>query len=217
MTTGSVFPEWDPAVHVVEADRLDSSWERRSALAWGFMRPYCVLHLAISVEGRVACHAEAYGYIKPEDGDLIDHGVMRNASDVADQEFRRASSFQSRSLIVDRGTTYEVDANERIRDGNPTPTIASTFRKAGWSVIPADTDRAARKLAVHSLLQTILPDGKPMLQVFDSCEHLIRTLPTLKYSLNSPSDVDEWGNSKPYEALSLFAGSLAIGNLPSRA
>jgi hypothetical protein len=44
-------------------------------------------------------------------------------------------------------------------------------------------------------------DGMPMLQVFDTCRNLIRTLPALPHSSTNPEDVDSKAEDHAYDAL----------------
>ena len=54
---------------------------------------------------------------------------------------------------------------------------------------PGDHTRLAGKMQFHYRLQ-FAPDGRPMLQVFSSCKHFIRTLPNLVYDESNVEDID---------------------------
>ena len=54
---------------------------------------------------------------------------------------------------------------------------------------PGDHTRLAGKMQFHYRLR-FAPDGRPMLQVFSSCKHFIRTLPNLVYDESNVEDID---------------------------
>ena len=86
------------------------------------------------------------------------------------------------------------------------PSIAERMTKAGGlSLRRADNSRVAKHGAmggwdqVRSRLQG--EDGRPMLYVFSTCTHLIRTLPALQHDPDRPEDVDSDGEDHAPDAL----------------
>ena len=56
-----------------------------------------------------------------------------------------------------------------------------------WS--PGDHTRLAGKMQFHYRLN-FDTDGRPMLQVFNTCKHFIRTIPNLVYDESNVEDID---------------------------
>ena len=54
---------------------------------------------------------------------------------------------------------------------------------------PGDHTRLAGKMQFHYRL-AFQADGRPMLQVFNTCKHFIRTIPNLVYSESNVEDID---------------------------
>ena len=65
---------------------------------------------------------------------------------------------------------------------------------------PADNARLAGKMQLHHRL-SFDKDGIPMLYVFSTCKHLIRTLPALVYDRTDVEDVDTTGEDHAYDEL----------------
>jgi hypothetical protein len=77
---------------------------------------------------------------------------------------------------------------------------ADEYRKAGVVLIKADNNRKIGKRRVDNLLANIA-DGKPGLQIFETCPNLIRTLPALPVSAGDPEDVDTDAEDHAFDAL----------------
>jgi hypothetical protein len=89
-----------------------------------------------------------------------------------------------------------------------TESTADVYEKHGIPLTKADNSRISGKRRVHQWLawddaegELLYPDGKPGLQVFDTCRNLIRTLPALPYDESRPEDVDKKSEDHAYDAL----------------
>jgi hypothetical protein len=78
--------------------------------------------------------------------------------------------------------------------------VAERMRRAGINFIPADNTRVARNGAIGGWDQVRSrlrgsegESGPPGLFIFNTCVHLIRTLPALQHDPNKPEDVDSEG------------------------
>ena len=60
------------------------------------------------------------------------------------------------------------------------------------------------KMQVHHRL-AFDEDGRPMLYVFDTCKHFIRTVPNLVYDQTDVEDVDTAGEDHAYDMLRYVA------------
>jgi hypothetical protein len=80
------------------------------------------------------------------------------------------------------------------------------LRKLGIKVRAVDKWPGSRVAGCQNLHKELSPmpgdrSGLPGLQIFDTCPHLIRTLPALMRDPNNPEDVDTTGEDHLYDAL----------------
>jgi hypothetical protein len=68
--------------------------------------------------------------------------------------------------------------------------VGETLEAAGFDAIRANNDRLPGWDRLHELLQQEDERDRPMLQIFETCLHTIRTLPSLTPSKTKPEDVD---------------------------
>ncbi len=74
---------------------------------------------------------------------------------------------------------------------SPPTARAEKMAKVGVRFNPADNSRITGWTQVRDRLEG--EDGNPMLYVFSTCQHLIRTLPALQHDSHRPEDVDTDG------------------------
>jgi len=73
---------------------------------------------------------------------------------------------------------------------SPGEVIAEEFTKVGLNVERADNRRVLGWTRMREYLSDA-PDGKPWWQIFDTCTHLVRTLPELSFDKNHVEDVSD--------------------------
>lgn len=90
-----------------------------------------------------------------------------------------------------RGRTILGVADPAIFNESQGESIAAMQEKnpnfLHWA--PGDHTRLAGKMQFHYRL-AFQADGRPMLQVFNTCKHFIRTIPNLVYSESNVEDID---------------------------
>ena len=123
-------------------------------------------------EGRLYRIKELYGRTgRPNEGLRIDP---------VEQAKRIREAEQNDPLL--RGRVIHGVADPAIFDESRGESIAAMMERSPhflhWQ--PGDHTRLAGKMQFHYRLR-FAPDGRPMLQVFSSCKHFIRTLPNLVY------------------------------------
>ena len=197
--SGAYFAEFSLSQHVRAPIALPEYWPRIRAMDWGSARPFCVLWAAVSdgtltqfPRGAVIVYREWYGW-----NGNPNEGCKMNAADVGAQIKRYdAVDIADGAKISDE----VLDPAGFSRDGGPS--IAERMDN-NWR--PADNARVARNGAMggwdqlRERLQGI--DGKPMLYIFSTCTHLIRTLPALQHDPNRAEDVDTDGEDHAADAL----------------
>lgn len=171
------------ARHVVEPFELPRHFPKWRAVDWGFRNPWCCLWLARDPDiGRIIVYRELYQ-------DLL-------------------TDRQQAAMILDNSPKGEA---AKITDADPsmwatknkdgvTFSTADEYRAGGVVLTKADNDRMGGKRKIDTLLMD-LPDGKPGLIVFSTCENLVRTLPALPYDTVHVEDVDTAAEDHGYDAL----------------
>ena len=90
-----------------------------------------------------------------------------------------------------RGRVIHGVADPAIFDESRGESIAAMMERSPnflhWK--PGDHTRLAGKMQFHYRLN-FDTDGRPMLQVFNTCKHFIRTLPNLVYDESNVEDID---------------------------
>jgi len=171
---GMFFPEWDPAVHVIDGFPLPSHWPRWVAVDYGFAVPFCALWLTRDPETRtVYCYGEAYspGLRDEQQADVI---KMRTGDDDLLQIVLDPSMFNPRTeqrrpsiaqVYADRGLA-------RLTSQGIFP--GQNNRKQGWAIV--------RRALAHD-------ETLPRLRLFrGACPNLERELPALVRDPLDPED-----------------------------
>lgn len=205
---GAYFPEFNPALHIVQPFEIPAHWMRIRAMDWGSAKPFCVLWGAISdgvntpiPRGAIVVYREWYGWNgKPNEG------CKMNATDVG-IEIRRLDNGEQ---ILDE----VLDPAAFSSDGGPS--IAERLNN-NWR--RADNARVSRNGAmggwdqVRERLRWELPDHSkqaPMLYFFSTVTHIIRTLPAMQHDALKPEDLDSDGEDHAPDTLRYLCMSRPI-------
>lgn len=179
---GAYFPEFSVVRHVIAPCEIPPHWTRIRAMDWGSAKPFCVLWLAVAdgtnqfPRGALVCYREWYGWNgKPNTG------CKMTAEKVGDG-----------IRAMERGEKVQVeviDPSALAQDGGP-----SIAERMGLAWSGADNKRVGRNGAMGGWDQVrerlVGIDETPMLYLFSTCTHLIRTLPSLPHDRHNAEDVD---------------------------
>ena len=190
---GAYFPEWNPLKHVVAPIELPSYWARIRAMDWGSARPFAVLWGAVSdgslarfPRGSLVIYREWYGWNgKPNEG------LRLTAPEVGSGIKRREADETIADQVLDPAAFAE--------DGGP-----SIAERMGLGWRPADNARVGRLGAMggwDQVRERLKGDGEPMVYVFSTCTHLIRTLPALQHDPHRAEDVNTESEDHAPDAL----------------
>lgn len=176
---GAFFPEFSIARHVVQPFAIPPEWVKFRAMDWGSAKPFSVGWYAVadgSTNIRRGClvkYREWYGASAPNVGlkmtaEEVGFGIMQRSGD----------------------ETYNYDMIDPAawqEDGGPS--IAERIHKAtGIRFSKADNKRLPGWDQVRARLKG--EEEHPMLVLFPTCVHTIRTLPTLQHDSVKAEDVD---------------------------
>jgi len=195
---GMVFLEWRDLkdhyedrlwTHVVDPFPIPQDWPRFFGFDHGFSRPFSCGWYAMCPSGPWAGtlyrYREWYG-CKPKQANV---GIELTPVQIADGILEREAEEirdNIRILRVADPAIFDKSRGDSVADQ-----MAPGFmgRHRGVLFSKGDHARLPGKMQIHERLR-FDEDGRPKLQVFNTCKEFLRTFPTLPYSTKKPEDVD---------------------------
>jgi hypothetical protein len=189
---GAYFTEFSAAKHVIEPFEIPPHWLRYRGMDWGSAKPFSVHWAAVAdgeddrfPRGALIIYREWYG-VKPDGrgGYEPNVGLKLPASEVGEGVALRDGGEDISYGVLDPAAFAE--------DGGPSP--AEMMYRAGAAFRRADNRRVARAGAlggwnqVRERLKGV--GGRPMVYIFSTCVHLIRTLPMLQHDPDRAEDLE---------------------------
>lgn len=198
---GQVFREWrnNPDhyqdhiwTHVIEPFNIPAHWKVIRCFDWGYTRPYACYWIAVSPEKHKYIIRELYG----SDGQP-NKGTQEHHIEVA----RKIREIENTDLNLKGRKIYGV-ADPAIFEESHGNSIASDMAKAPYYVVfqKGDHNRVPGKMQVHYHL-AFDEEGYPLMQIFNTCKHLIRTLPNLTYDESNVEDINSDLEDHAYDAI----------------
>lgn len=196
VVAGAFFPEFGDH-HIVAPIELPAHWLRFKGMDWGSAKPFSVGWYAVSdgelpqfPRGALIKYREWYGM----ETDQPNVGLKLTAEEVADGIVKREilGYDKDKKPIMDSVAYGVLDPSAFSENGGPSIAERMSRRRALFR--PADNARIAQKGAMGGWDQLRArlkgEEGKPMLYLFSTCTHTIRTLPALQHDSTKPEDVD---------------------------
>lgn len=189
ITAGSFFGEvWEHNLHVCRPFRIPQEWKRFRSMDWGMKSYGVVLWFAMDPDENVWVERE-YTF-KGKRADEV-------AKDVRDIEVGMKLWRGRKSLI-----TGPADTQLWEERGDVGMTKAAVFHKLGVPWTKAEKVRLTNAQRVYSRLKDHNHGTQtPGLVIFQTCKHLIRTLPALPTDQNCPELPMDGGDDHWYDAL----------------
>lgn len=197
--SGQVFTEWindsrhyhdRKYTHVIKPFKIPKDWGVWCGMDWGFSRPYSVGWYAVDHDRRLYRIREYYGC-----NGTPNMGVKMEPAQVA-REIKRIESDDPNL----KGRKINRVGDPAIWGSQGPESIGSLMEKERVYFERGDNARIDGKMQVHHRL-AFDTDGIPMLYVFDTCKHFIRTIPSLVYDEKDVEDVDTDGEDHIYDEL----------------
>lgn len=192
--TGAYFPEFSVLKHTMRPFEIPKHWMRFRSMDWGSASPFCVLWHAVVSEphelpdgrwlpqGAIVTYREWYGW-----NGNVNEGLRWDA--------RRVGMGIAAREKDDRLSYGVIDPSAYKQDGGPSH--AERMAGAGVFFRRADNNRIGGWDVVRERLCGQDGDyenghgvGTPMWYCFDTCTHLIRTLPGLQHDETNAEDCD---------------------------
>lgn len=197
--SGQVFTEWRNdsghygdrvGTHVINPFRVPDSWSIWCGLDWGYSRPFSVGWYAVDHERRLYRIREYYGCTGTPN-----QGVKMEPTEVA-REMKRIEA-EDPNL---KGRRISRVGDPAIWGSDGTESIGALMERERVYFDKGNHARIDGKMQVHHRL-TFDEAGTPMLYVFSTCRHFIRTVPNLVYSEKNVEDIDTDGEDHIYDEL----------------
>ena len=197
--SGQVFTEWrnDSShysdrinTHVIAPFLVPETWSIWCAMDWGYARPFSVGWYAVDHDRRLYRIREFYGCTGTPN-----EGVRLEPSDVA----RRIRKIEGEDPNL-RGRTIRRVGDPAIWGSQGSESVGALMERQRVYFEKGDNARLDGKMQVHHRL-SFDERGVPMLYVFSTCRHFIRTVPNLVYDEKNVEDVDTGGEDHIYDEL----------------
>lgn len=197
---GQYFNNWSESLHVIKPFKIPDGWMRFRCMDWGSYHPYACYWIAVDYDGVMYVYRELYGY-----GGKANVGTKEPSTLVAQRiaDSESADKRLIRYAVLDNACWGKQDTGA--------PSIAEEINRVlmdnGCMMFnPSVKGREQVGEEIRLRLQGWEDkEGKrhPGIKVFNTCFHLIRTLPEITHDKNQPEKYDTNG-----EDHCLIAGTL---------
>ena len=197
--SGQVFTEWrdvperyDDRVgtHVISPFEIPSTWRVWRSFDWGYKKPFSVGWYAVDHDNRLYRIREYYGC-----NGTPDVGIEMNAKELA----RNIKEIESTDINL-KGKKIRGVCDPAVFQEDGGESTGRIMERCGVFWDKADNSRISGKMQVHYRM-AFDGENKPMLYVFSSCKHFVRTIPNLVYSETQVEDVNTKQEDHIYDEL----------------
>jgi hypothetical protein len=202
--SGQVFTEWrnDPAhyadhewTHVIEPFKIPDHWTIWCGLDWGYSRPYSVNWIAAEPgrhggQNRLYVIRELYGCTGTPNV-----GVKQEPTEVA----RAIKAIEADDPNL-RGRVIHRVGDPAIWGSDGTESIGSLMERERVLFDKGNHARIDGKMQFHHRFR-FDEYGQPLLYVFNTCKHFIRTIPALVYDERNVEDVCSENEDHTYDSV----------------
>jgi hypothetical protein len=178
---GAAFVEFDPEVHIVAPFYLPVVWERVKGIDYGYASESCCL----------------WGSVDRSDGTLVIYRELYRKNLTGLDLGRIITEMEIEDPFSVQGV---LDTAAWAKTGTTGPTVGETLQQLGHKLRRADKNRIQGKIQIHEYLK-VQNNGRPRLQIFNTCPNLIRELQSIPLSKTRPEDVDTNASDHAYDAL----------------
>lgn len=196
---GQVFSEWknDPAhyndrqfTHVIEPFAIPKEWKIYRGFDFGYSKPFAVEWIAVDHDGRVYIIAELYGCTQN-----ANEGVRYTPQEIAG----RIKQMENEHPNLKGRKIYGI-ADPAIAKAETGQSIENMMAREGVFFNMGDHERLPGKMQYHYRL-AFDNSGIPMMYVFNTCKHFIRTIPALVYDSTNVEDIDTQSEDHIYDCV----------------
>ena len=178
---GAAFTEFEPLKHVITPFALPVHWERVKGIDYGYASESCCL----------------WGIMDMNDGTLIIYRELYKKGLTGEELGSIITDMEAEDPFSVNGV---LDTAAWANTGTTGPTVGESLVRAGHKLRRADKNRIQGKVQLHEYLK-VRENGRPKLQIFNTCPNLIRELQSIPLSKSNPEDVDTHASDHAYDAL----------------
>jgi len=178
---GAAFVEFSPEHHIITPFELPIHWERVKAVDYGYAAESCCL----------------WGIMDINDNTLIIYRELYRKGLTGEELGAIITDMEMEDPFSVNGV---LDTAAWARTGTTGPTVGESLIRAGHKLRRADKNRIQGKIQIHEYLK-VRENGRPKLQIFNTCPNLIRELQSIPLSKINPEDVDTKASDHAYDAL----------------
>lgn len=199
--SGQVFSEWKNDAnhyedrifsHVISPFKIPKHWKIYRGFDWGYAKPFSVGWYAVDNDRRVYRIKELYGCTgSPNQGVKWEPEYLAERIKAVESEDEN---------LKGRKITGIADPAIFSDDRGADTSVAALMEKRGVYFDKGNHNRIAGKMQIHNRLKFDAL-GIPMLYVFSTCKHFIRTVPALCYSETDVEDIDTNAEDHIYDEL----------------
>jgi len=162
----------------------------------GYSKPFSVGWWAVSPDNVAYRYKEWYGW-----NGTVNKGCEMSPAAIARGIIDREEDERRNNIVVDR------IADPAIFDRSRGDSVAQMMEPQGGNpgvyFRKGDNTRLAGKMQFHERLR-FDKDGRPKMQIFNTCRQFIRTIPSLPYDLHKVEDVDSDAEDHIYDETRYF-------------
>ncbi|MBC8184295.1 MAG: Terminase-like family protein [Bacteriovoracaceae bacterium] len=182
--------------HVIPPMEIPENAEIYMTYDWGYGAPFSILWFWVDADGRLYLFDEWYGCEEAE----TKNGIRLPDSDIAIQLKMKEQhpAFFARGRDIIRYTGHDSFSKKPdYKGGGQGKSTAEIFTEHDIHLIKADPNRLLKIRQFRERLKTPVnsknePTGDmPMLLVYDTCHHFIRTIPTLQTNIKKIEDIND--------------------------
>jgi len=178
---GAAFTEFNNEMHVITPFAIPIGWERVKGIDYGYA-------------SESAC---IWGCVDPSDGTLIIYRELYRKGLTGEDLGHLITQMELDDPFAVPGV---LDTAAWAKTGASGPTVGEALMKIGHKLRRADKNRIQGKIQIHEYLK-LRQSGRPRLQIFNTCPHLIRELQSIPLDKSNPEDVDTHASDHAYDAL----------------
>jgi hypothetical protein len=153
---------------------------------WGFGAPFSIGWWWVDADDRIYRFAEWYGW-----NGTPDQGIRWEDSRIAEEIIKKETEL---GIALDRPTRLAGhdcwNKKPDYKGSGQGPPTAEVFAQYRIFLNKADSTREVKIRAFRERLK--IPDdrSRPLLMVYEQCEHFIRTIPLLQMDITKPEDIN---------------------------
>jgi hypothetical protein len=183
---GQFFMEWRKELHVCKPFKIPTFWKKFAAMDWGYAAPACILWFAVSPEAKLYIYRELY------ETKWTDEQLGKRAKQLSEGDDLAYCVLDPSCFPAEKEIQIGKSDQEQLQGAGWPCIKAANDRQAGWSQFRQYLHWERSPLGTLS--------KAPMLQIFDTCPNLIRTIPSLVFDAHNTNDLDTDGEDHAADA-----------------